>query len=54
MVTAETGLSGKPEPFEHYRSSRAWIPAPEGFFAKPIDKDEFLGKVNEILARRSA
>jgi CheY-like chemotaxis protein len=49
VVTAVTGLGGQPEPFEKFISSRKWLPAPEGFFSKPIDKDEFIGKVNEIL-----
>ena len=50
VVTAVTGLGGRPEPFEKFISTRKSIPAPEGFFSKPIDKDEFLGKVDEILS----
>ncbi len=50
VVTAVTGLGGQPEPFERFISTRKWIPAPEGFFSKPIDKDEFLGKVHELLS----
>ena len=50
VVTAVTGLGGKPEPFEKFISTRSWLPPPEGFFSKPIDKGEFLGKVNEILS----
>jgi len=49
VVTAVTGLGGQPEPFEKFISTRKWIPAPEGFFSKPIDKDEFLSKVEEVL-----
>ena len=50
VVTAVTGLGGQPEPFEKFLSTRKWLPAPEGFFAKPIDKEEFIGKVKEILS----
>ncbi len=50
VVTAVTGLGGQPEPFEKFMGTRAWLPAPEGFFSKPIDTEEFLGKVKEILA----
>jgi CheY-like chemotaxis protein len=50
VVTAVTGLGGRPEPFEQFLGSRKWLPAPEGFFSKPIDRDEFLGKVKEVLA----
>ena len=50
VVTAVTGLGGKPEPFEKFISTRKWLPPPEGFFSKPIDKEEFLGKVNELLS----
>ena len=50
VVTAVTGLGGQPEPFEKFIGTRTWLPAPEGFFSKPIDKDEFLGKVQEILS----
>ena len=49
VVTAVTGLGGQPEPFEKFISTRKWLPAPEGFFSKPIDQEEFLGKVKEIL-----
>jgi CheY-like chemotaxis protein len=50
VVTAVTGLGGQPEPFEKFLSTRKWLPAPEGFFSKPIDKEEFIGKVKEILS----
>jgi CheY-like chemotaxis protein len=49
VVTAVTGLGGQPEPFEKFISTLKRIPAPEGFFPKPIDKDQFLRKVKEIL-----
>jgi CheY-like chemotaxis protein len=50
VVTAVTGLGGQPEPFEKFISTRKWLPAPEGFFSKPIDKEAFIKKVKEILS----
>jgi CheY-like chemotaxis protein len=50
VVTAVTGLGGQPEQFEKFISTRKWLPAPEGFFSKPIDKEKFLEKVNEVLS----
>jgi len=50
IVTAVTGLGGQPEPFERFISTRKWLPAPEGFFSKPIDKEAFIKKVKEILS----
>jgi CheY-like chemotaxis protein len=49
VVTAVTGLGGNPEPFEKFLSSRKQVPPPEGFFPKPIDQDDFLAKVKELL-----
>jgi CheY-like chemotaxis protein len=49
IVTAVTGDGGDPEPFKKFISTRKQIPAPEGFFSKPIDREEFLGAVARIL-----
>jgi CheY-like chemotaxis protein len=49
IVTAVTGLGGNPEPFREFMSSRKQLAAPEGFFAKPIDREEFLAKVRDVL-----
>jgi CheY-like chemotaxis protein len=51
VVTAVTGLGGDPEPFKHFLSTRKKTPAPEAFFSKPIDREAFLEKVKELLAR---
>ena len=51
VVTAVTGLGGDPEPFRSFLSTRKHLPPPEGFFSKPIEREEFLRKVSEILAR---
>lgn len=50
IVTAVTGLGGDPEPLRSFLSTRKHIPAPDGFFAKPIDREKFLEKVTELLA----
>jgi len=51
VVTAVTGLGGDPEPFKNFLSTRKNVPPPEGFFSKPIDREKFVEKVNEILAK---
>ncbi len=50
IVTAVTGTGGDPEPFKQFMSTRPQVPAPDGFFSKPIDRETFIGKVNELLA----
>ena len=49
VVTAVTGYGGDPEPFRHFLSTRRHVPPPEGFFSKPIDRDEFLAAVKKLL-----
>ena len=51
VVTAVTGLGGDPEPFKNFLSTRKSLPPPEGFFSKPIDREKFLAKVSEVLAK---
>ena len=51
IVTAVTGLGGDPEPFRHFLSTRKGTPPPEAFFSKPIEREAFLAKVSEVLAR---
>jgi CheY-like chemotaxis protein len=51
VVTAVTGLGGDPEPFRHFLQTRKSVPPPEGFFSKPIEREKFLSKVDEILAK---
>jgi CheY-like chemotaxis protein len=51
VVTAVTGLGGDPEPFRNFLNTRQSVPPPEGFFSKPIEREEFLAKVSEVLAR---
>lgn len=49
VVTAVTGKGGDPLPFEHFISTRPQVPPPDGFFSKPIDREEFLAKIAELL-----
>jgi CheY-like chemotaxis protein len=51
VVTAVTGLGGDPEPFRKFLGTRKHLPPPEGFFSKPIEREAFIEKVNEILAK---
>ena len=50
IVTAVTGSGGAPEPFERFISTRKRIPPPDGFFPKPINKQEFLDKIAKLLS----
>lgn len=54
IVTAVTGLGGDPEPVKHFLDTRKHVPPPEGFLAKPIDRQEFLDTVAGVLAGRPA
>jgi CheY-like chemotaxis protein len=50
VVTAVTGEGGDPETFRKFLSTRKQVPAPEAFFSKPIDRQEFLDSLAEILS----
>jgi hypothetical protein len=49
IVTAVTGLGGDKYAYEQFISNRRLVPAPEGFFPKPIDREEFLEAVRRLL-----
>jgi len=49
IVTAVTGYGGDPYGYEKFISHRRLVPPPDGFLPKPIDREEFLAKVNELL-----
>ena len=51
VVTAVTGLGGDPEPFKNFLSTRKNTAPPEGFFSKPIEREKFIEKVSQVLAR---
>ena len=50
VVTAVTGYGGKPEDFQKFISSRKHVPPPEGFVAKPINRDELLKEIGNLLS----
>ena len=49
FVTGVTGFGGDDQALKKFIEGRRNIPAPAGFFPKPIDRDAFLKKVGEIL-----
>jgi CheY-like chemotaxis protein len=49
IVTAVTGFGGDKYGYEKFISHRRLVPPPEGFFPKPIDRDEFIAAVKERL-----
>ena len=51
VVTGVTGYGGDPEPFKRFLETRGQVPPPDAFFSKPIDREEFLAKIGQILAK---
>ena len=49
VVTAVTGYAGDPYGYLKFMQKQANIPEPEGFFPKPIDKEEFLDTIRKLL-----
>jgi CheY-like chemotaxis protein len=49
FVTGVTGFAGDKDALKNFIGRRGSIPDPEGFFSKPIERDEFLKKVEELL-----
>jgi CheY-like chemotaxis protein len=49
FVTGVTGFGGDDQALKKFIEGRKNIPSPAGFFPKPIDRDAFLKKVDEIL-----
>jgi len=50
VVSAVTGYGGKPDDFQEFLSSRKNLPPPEGFVPKPIDRDELLKTIGDLLS----
>ncbi len=50
IVTAVTGYGGDKYGYEKFISHRRLVPPPEGFFPKPIDREEFIAAVKKLLA----
>ncbi len=49
IVTAVTGMGGDKHAYEKFISNRSLVPAPEGYFPKPIDREAFVKSVKETL-----
>ena len=54
IVTAVTGYGGGTRAYEKFISGRRTVPPPEGFFPKPINREEFLETVETLLAATKA
>lgn len=42
-------ITGVSDDFEKFISTRRQVPPPEGYISKPVDVEELLGKVNDLL-----
>lgn len=49
MVTGVTGPGGNAADTERFYSTRRNVPPPEGFVAKPIDREEILALVRRLI-----
>jgi len=49
IITAVTGLGGDKYAYEKFISNRKLVPAPEAFFPKPIDREDFIETVRALL-----
>ena len=49
VVTGVTGYGGKPDDFQKFLATRKQVPPPDGFIPKPLDRDELLKKVKELV-----
>jgi CheY-like chemotaxis protein len=50
FVTGVTGYARDKDALRKFIGSRSSIPDPEGFFSKPIEREDFLKKLEEILS----
>lgn len=50
FVTGVTGFGGDEQGIKKFLDGRRNIPPPEGFFSKPIDREEFIKTVDKLLA----
>lgn len=50
IITAVTGYGGDPYAYEKFISGRRLVPPPEGFFPKPIDREQLLETIRKLLA----
>jgi len=49
IVTAVTGFGGDKYAYKEFLSHSKLVPPPEGYFPKPIDRDEFLETVRKLV-----
>ena len=49
VVTGVTGYGGDPASFERFLGTRSQVPPPDAFVPKPINREEFLAAVSELL-----
>jgi len=49
LVTGVTGPGGNPADTERFYSTRRQAPPPDGFIAKPIDREEILELVSRLI-----
>ena len=49
VVTAATGYRNEPEGFKKFLSTRRHYPPPDGFVPKPIDKEELIREVKDLI-----
>lgn len=49
VVTAATGYRNDPQEFRRFLSTRKHVPPPDGFVPKPIDKDELIRTVRDLI-----
>jgi len=50
FVTGVTGFGGDKDGVKKFIDKRPNLPSPEGFFSKPIERDDFIKRVGEILS----
>ncbi len=50
VVTGVTGFGRSPEDFRRFLETRKQVPPPDAFIAKPIDQDELLKVIRDLLA----
>jgi len=49
IVTAATGYRNDPQEFKKFLSTRRHYPPPDGFVPKPIDKEELIKEVKDLM-----
>ncbi|HIQ20594.1 MAG TPA: response regulator [Planctomycetes bacterium] len=49
IITAVTGYGGDPYAYQKFISHRRIVPPPEGFFPKPIQREELLEAIRKLL-----